>query len=265
MNCQDFEPIILSMARAQLLEASARRQTLAHIAQCPDCADRLADQQTLSAAVRATAKSIRHEEASASVEHSLRTAFRKQASAATANGSVPAHTRQWPQRALAAAAAVLLLALLAGAVWQWSRADRKQKLATAHPTPSAPKERGKLPERLFPADQPGRDVVKQLAREPRRRRHLVRQGAAIGEENITDFISLASASELTPLESGQVLRVELSTSTLISMGLPIPAEDMSKPVLADLLVGQDGLARAIRFVQPGQAADSGLPQYPNNK
>jgi hypothetical protein len=48
------------------------------------------------------------------------------------------------------------------------------------------------------------------------------------------------------------------------MGFPITAESASQNVLADLLVGQDGQARAIRFVRPGEAADTGSLQ-PNNK
>lgn len=79
------------------------------------------------------------------------------------------------------------------------------------------------------------------------------------------FIALAEEGELAPLESGQVLRVELPASTLISMGLPILAEDVSKPVLADLLLGQDGLARAIRFVKPGVATEVGASQSANNR
>ena len=102
MNCQDFETTILSMARAQLLEASARRQALAHIAQCPACADVLAEQQALTAAVRATAKNIRDEGASAHVEQSLRAAFRQQMGAAPAlsyGGIARIRIRQWPQPA----------------------------------------------------------------------------------------------------------------------------------------------------------------------
>ncbi|HMX28366.1 MAG TPA: hypothetical protein PKC13_22460 [Blastocatellia bacterium] len=137
MNCRDFETTILSMARAQLLEASARRQTLAHIAECPACADRLAEQQALTAAVRATAKSLREEGASAHVEQSLRAAFRKRMSDAPGFNHSPIRARQWPKRALLAAAAILLLFLLAGAIRQWSFADQNQKTATAPPAPKA--------------------------------------------------------------------------------------------------------------------------------
>ncbi len=266
MNCQDFETTILSMARAQLLEASARRQALAHIAQCPACADVLAEQQALTAAVRATAKNIRDEGASAHVEQSLRAAFRQQMGAAPAlsyGGIARIRIRQWPQPALVAVAAALLIILLAGTIWRWSFTDRRQKTATVQPAPATPKEDEKLPERLSPAPQ--RESVRHIAGERRRARNPVQRSATSGEEITTEFIALANEGELVPLESGQVLRVELPTSTLISMGIPITAEDVSKPVLADLLVGQDGMARAIRFVRPGEARELSLLQHSTNK
>jgi hypothetical protein len=38
-------------------------------------------------------------------------------------------------------------------------------------------------------------------------------------------------------------------SALIRLGLPVNVERADTPVKADLLVGEDGLARAIRFVR----------------
>lgn len=247
MNCRDYENTILNMARAQLLEASARRQTLAHIAQCPACADRLAEQQTLTAAVRFAAKSLREEGASAHVEQSLRAAFRKQANAAPAFNHSPIRARQWPKQTLLAAAAILLLFLLAGVIHQWSPAERNQKTATA---PPRPKESVKPAESPSPVPPSEPETVRQVAAERRRTQPAPRREVASIED--TEFIALAGENQLVPLESGQVLRVELPASTLISMGLRITAEDVSKPVLADLLVGQDGLPRAIRFVETTQ-------------
>ena len=261
MNCQELETIILGMARAQLLEASARRQALAHIARCEDCAERLAEQQELTAAVRAAGRNLRSEEASAHVEQSLLAAFRKQANVAPARSPKPIRARQWPKLALAAAA-IVLLALLAGAIRQWQVADPGQKTAIV---PTAPDKNEKSPEGFLPTVQPERKAVRHFAGQRRQAQSSIPRDATSGEEVVTEFISLAGENELVPLESGQVLRVELPTSTLISMGLPITTEDVSKPVLADLLVGQDGLARAIRFVRPGEAAYTGSPQQPNNK
>ena len=53
---------------------------------------------------------------------------------------------------------------------------------------------------------------------------------------------------MPPLESGLIVRGEATASALITLGLPITAENINRPVQVDLLLGQDGLARAIRFV-----------------
>ena len=51
-----------------------------------------------------------------------------------------------------------------------------------------------------------------------------------------------------PVTNGQTVRLELPRTVLSSFGLD--AGSASGTVLADVIVGQDGLARAVRFVQP---------------
>jgi hypothetical protein len=51
------------------------------------------------------------------------------------------------------------------------------------------------------------------------------------------------------MERGEVIRVQMPGSALIAFGLPVNIERADVPVKADLLVGEDGLARAIRFVR----------------
>ncbi|HEX8459024.1 MAG TPA: hypothetical protein VF656_17155 [Pyrinomonadaceae bacterium] len=69
-------------------------------------------------------------------------------------------------------------------------------------------------------------------------------------ESVTEFIPLvAGAPEAQPLESGQVVRVKLPRAALASLGLPLNAERSNETVKADVLLGNDGLARAIRFVR----------------
>lgn len=51
-----------------------------------------------------------------------------------------------------------------------------------------------------------------------------------------------------PFESGLLVRVTVQARALRSVGIPVAEEHLSDPVLADVLVGQDDLARAIRFV-----------------
>jgi hypothetical protein len=66
--------------------------------------------------------------------------------------------------------------------------------------------------------------------------------AAVGE-----FVAWPGASSLPPLESGELLRVQLPVSILPSLGLMPPSTRVTS-VRADVLVGQDGLTRAVRLV-----------------
>jgi hypothetical protein len=68
-------------------------------------------------------------------------------------------------------------------------------------------------------------------------------------EIATDFIPLVQGDSLNLMESGQLVRVELPRSALVSFGLPMNMERADQRVKADVVVGNDGLARAIRFVR----------------
>lgn len=50
-------------------------------------------------------------------------------------------------------------------------------------------------------------------------------------------------------ENGKVVRVELSRSSLLALGLNPPMDDEVLKVKTDLLIGSDGVARGIRFVK----------------
>lgn len=63
------------------------------------------------------------------------------------------------------------------------------------------------------------------------------------------FIALPYAQSGVPLESAVVIRVRMGRSQLSSFGLPALSGMSAGTVQADLLVGQDGVPRAIRLVQ----------------
>lgn len=71
---------------------------------------------------------------------------------------------------------------------------------------------------------------------------------AAEEEITTDFIPLVH-NQLAPVESGHLVRVEMPRAALARFGLPVNAERAYERVKADVLVGDDGIARAIRFVR----------------
>jgi hypothetical protein len=56
-----------------------------------------------------------------------------------------------------------------------------------------------------------------------------------------------------PVTQGSIVRLELSPASLTALGVdPAMAGPQRSSVVADVLVGEDGLARAVRFVRvPG--------------
>jgi hypothetical protein len=76
------------------------------------------------------------------------------------------------------------------------------------------------------------------------------QNAAVTEVT-TAFLPLAYST--APITDGQLVRLEVPRAALASFGLgAVESSDFSssETVLADVLVGEDGLARAVRFVRP---------------
>jgi hypothetical protein len=63
------------------------------------------------------------------------------------------------------------------------------------------------------------------------------------------FYPLPEADELPPLENSVVVRVQMPASSLQMMGYPIEGDANPDPVQADVLLGQDGLARGVRLIQ----------------
>jgi hypothetical protein len=66
--------------------------------------------------------------------------------------------------------------------------------------------------------------------------------------DLAGFVAWPGASAWPPFESGSMIRVELPVSILPTLGLSAPSS-VSGFVPADIVVGQDGLARAVRLVQ----------------
>jgi hypothetical protein len=69
------------------------------------------------------------------------------------------------------------------------------------------------------------------------------------DETSADFYPLPDADGLPPVESAMVVRVQLPTSSLELIGYPINQDRDSDPVEAEVLLGQDGLARGVRLVE----------------
>jgi hypothetical protein len=62
------------------------------------------------------------------------------------------------------------------------------------------------------------------------------------------YVAIPYVTPLAPYERAQVVRMQLPVAALIAAGVPVRATDAGVNVEADVLVGQDGRARAFRLI-----------------
>ena len=255
MNCQNFETVINDLAREQIMDAASRASGLAHASVCARCAARLADERMLSAGLRRLAASADAEQAPARVEARLLAAMREQKSLAPSTEAADSYSNRLLRWAIAAAAMILVAFAIATISFDGAdvieRVERAQTLnlkgQLASPVGIMPVERENVIAATYqprPVQKPPRRNVIHQSERPARA-----ADPRASQEIATDFIPLVHGNSMNLMESGQLIRVELPRSALVSFGLPMNMERADELVKADEVVGTDGLARAIRFVR----------------
>jgi hypothetical protein len=281
MNCRNLETIITELARGQMLEARVKEDALAHMEACRLCASRFADEQSLTAGLQAVAALSAVTEAPPRVEAALLSAFRRGTATPFLQGNTAPQPKAlpWLPWSIAAAAAILIFSVL-GLPRLFPNASRpsvEQGARNDHPA-VASSTTGAIPESAQSGHgiQPTNPVenpyeapvgVASVPRSINRRRAAFQTtalrnrpvqpansfgttaSAVTNDEITTDFLPISYGSNLSQLDDGQVVRVELPRSALQSFGLPVNAERAGERVKADVLLGHDGVARAIRFVR----------------
>lgn len=258
MNCQHFEDVINDLARDQIMDAETRAHALAHTETCASCAARLRDERALTSGLRAVAFSFETEQAPARVEASLVAAFRQHATKSIDefNAVAPEGSHRRFRRiigAAAAAAAILIIwTLVASRLESRPKTHEVRKGEISSATVSRPEEKAPRPETQSTGEQLLVQQSEKSHRTPRRAKPKSNnrdQAAKQAEEVIaTDYLPLTYGDSINSIEGGQLMRVKLPRSVLVSFGLPMNAERADEPIVADVLVGYDGVARAIRFV-----------------
>jgi hypothetical protein len=212
MNCQEFWSAVNQVATPP--------SNHEHLAQCPACTARLRRQLALQKGLRAVAGQSSRIEAPARVEARLRAAFRAQAGI-RAGGSQSARTRAWWIPVFtwipATAALIALAVFLIG---------------------------GRQPELISLAGS--RAIGIAAAGVPAEIE--TEGGASVAESGENGFIPLPNAAQIGPNEEVNLVRVEVPRSAMIALGYDIKPEEASGSVQADVMLGNDGLARAVRFV-----------------
>jgi hypothetical protein len=69
---------------------------------------------------------------------------------------------------------------------------------------------------------------------------------SISEEG---FLPLPGAAELPPADDLDLVRVELPRSAMMQVGIAVSPDRAAERVRADVMVGADGMARAVRFFE----------------
>lgn len=252
MNCQKFEQVVGDLARSRIMEAEVRADALAHSEACHVCLARLRDEETLTRGLQLLSTEMSSLSAPPEMELKLREAFRQR------QVVVPTPVHAVPRYWWAAVAAVLVLAMTVAAMW-WRSAVPEQKIAKeAPPKPvegapgpkeTAPQEvqyqaENKPPKRQAPSP---RQIHRNAT--PRRSQPETPMANHVSNEIATDFMPLGDPNPAALQDGGQIVRVKLRRSALIRFGFPMNMDRYNENVKADVLVGVDGLAHAIRFVQ----------------
>ena len=72
---------------------------------------------------------------------------------------------------------------------------------------------------------------------------------AVPHEVATAYYSLTGGEEVVPRDGWQIVRVEVPRASLGALGFAVNPALADKPITADVMLGHDGVARAIRFVE----------------
>ena len=144
-----------------------------------------------------------------------------------------------------AAAAILVAAIAAsGALWQMRNDHRQQD----HHAGSVPAPRA-MPEQPVVSAARNHAVATTSARARRAATGRSRSTNRATGNLLDEFVPLPVSEGLPPAAELSVVRMRLQGSDLRQYGLEAPADAVAQSMLAEFVVGEDGLPRAIRIVR----------------
>jgi hypothetical protein len=262
MTCREMEPLLRDMAmEPQSTESqSVPSGAAAHLEACPRCTAQLERERRLTASLAALAGSLELCEVPVGVEARLLAAFREHSRDRSKRRPVVQLAARTPLSWVAGSAAIIILSLgvALGIVLmgrQPSEAPVEPPVTpaaslpnppAAEPSPTADPARpfGQRPVNVPPsADATPAGSPVAMARPAAEQSDL--QPPQVG----SGFVPLFYGGDPQLLEAGQVWRVEMPRSALQSVGMPVVEESRAGRIQVDILLGEDGIARAMRLVQ----------------
>jgi hypothetical protein len=237
MSCSNFRIVILQVMRGEAVDDAVRQDALVHARFCDACSNYLAKSQDLTEALAAIAASGRSVEAPPSVEERLLSAFRAGSPVTRSTGSTSLKV-SW-MVGLAAAAVILTI----GAIG-WRLVNKSRKVA---PTSIAVDSRSV---RVLPApDSTLVPPVEQNRRQSTRPASRKPQVVSSGTEDLQGFLPLPTDGDSGRHETVAMVHIQLQPAALEALGIPRAEVNSARPITADVLIGDDGMAQAIRFDQ----------------
>jgi len=263
MNCERFESLVNDVAREQIMDAPLQHEALRHSGKCAPCAARLNDERALTQQLRDLGLTTKSISAAEKVEARLLAAFDAQPIVSAQPIRLASGTRYW----LAAIAAVLLISsgLFVTRFWRL-RPSQSPSIVNVGETPATVRQ--ERSEAVGPRSPSEENIQNRLAsagstRSIRDRKERESRPAAaarlpklLNTEITTDFFPVNYDGAANLDAGGQIVRVELPRTTMANFGLPVNMERADEKIKADVLLGVDGLAHAIRFVGNRTSLDS---------
>ena len=247
MTCREFTRKIESFSLSGM-NSSGDKELLAHQSGCASCATLLQQRNALSGAMQVLRSSTAGVQASSVVEQNVLRAFRQSAGNGGAAERNPLArvlafrmSRWFEWGAYAAAAAALAISIgLGGWYWQHQRratSDTAQQDAAARPGMVGVQQENR-------AQIPAQVQSKASTQQPTR-------VAAVSDSQAVGSVPVLAQAQQAQGYTPMMLCDPLSCSgdaQVVRMELPA-ADGSTEAQMADVIIGDDGLVRAIRIVQ----------------
>jgi hypothetical protein len=228
VNCPDFRDRLMEAARGTL-DDGGRRQLAAHLDECADCGREFDEQSALSEALRGLAAET------AAAPDILQTRLLAEFDAAKSS-----RHRRTILRWLPIAAALAIAAFFTGRLLMETRRVEPRPVSAHVQAPPASSTVAHIADPVtntVPASHPRSAGHRTPSTPP----------AANGETDQA-FFQIPYTLPLAPDERTEIVRMDMPVAAMIAAGLPLDVADSGAHAQADVLVGEDGRARAIRLV-----------------
>ncbi len=263
MRCNDFEAIVVDLLKGALEEPELG-EALEHAHGCKKCEALLFEQQRLDLELRSLAAGEWSGQAPPELEQRLIAAFKSHSNEVQASSScslplslsrVAGGEKKWKY-----ATVVVSLALCLFVSWVlWRRPDAKTNAsATIHLKSETPAPIVEMPQAaMSPTESERVPAAPPARRSPRAK--LLPEMEWVTAEAATDFYAIPYVEPFGQHDRVRIVRIQAPYSILADYGFPVYGDQAHRYIQADVMVGDDNVARAIRFIQQWKLPRKQLP------